>query len=863
MNATFSLLIVAVCAAAPIDSRYPGATTAYQCDFEADSDDDFDGWPVGWVRRRGPGYPHYLDLQLSREPSARGEQCFRFDLNGGAAAVSSPPVEYDDGAEYLVEASVKTEGLKHDEAFIALRFLDEHGNIVQSEFGPRLQTTEWRRVRIGPVYCEHAKARQLVVELHLQPGEKRDLWGSAKFDDVWVGKLPRKSVRGSRPYNVFQVGEPIELHLHLTGLNVPKIRATLELFDREGKLLSTDERTSTVELKDGAVSAAAHTMTWKPSLPDPGHYRGRVAVYGPNGLLREDETAVVVVEPIERLRSGTGSFLGDFGWSILEAASVPQAEHLHTLLHESGARRLKYPVWFANSDSSEAREVMRFVERMNVQGVAVIGTLTPRPAGEVGDDLNTEVAAAQTFREPREKWMPLVEPMMFDLAFKVRAWQLGHDRDLGFMALPGAVDRIAAVKKEFDRIEQDAQVGVPWSWLQEPPQRDRPATRFLALTATPEPTADELGQMLDGNDLPAGVQRWVGMSALSRAEYAPMDRVRDLVERMIAAKAHGAEAVFFVDPFSSETGLLERTGTPTELFLPWRTMAAALDGAKPAGSLTLRNRSRNQLFLRAADAVLIVAADEPTEESLELDGTPHVSDLWEQAVPVKTAERATTFEVGPTPLIVTGLSRNTAAWDQALKLEKPQLREIFGTPQPLALVVHNTYDQPVQGKLTIETPPGWTLRPDVFDVSLGIGEQARLPFEVTLPPTGETGDRLLRIEHDLSADQRRQFAVYREIRVGVGDIVLEVDTRIVDDTLEVEQRLVNNSASSVSFRCNLFAPNQRRMRTLINDLPPGIDVQVYRLPDARSLRGRTLWIRAEEQGGNRVLSVRFIVGEDS
>jgi hypothetical protein len=213
--------------------------------------------------------------------------------------------------------------------------------------------------------------------------------------------------------------------------------------------------------------------------------------------------------------------------------------------------------------------------------------------------------------------------------------------------------------------------------------------------------------------------------------------------------------------------------------------------------------------------------------------------------------------------VVSGLSRQTAAWDRALKLDKPQLREVFGSPQSVALVLRNTYGQPVQGKVTIVAPQAWVLRPSSFDVSLGIGEEVRLPFTVILPPTGVSGDTLLQIDHDLSADARRQFSLYREVQVGSGEIKLEVDTRVVDGEVEVEQRLINNSAGPVSFRSNLFAPNQRRLRTLIQNLPPGVDVQTYHLPDAKSLNGRTLWIRAEEIGGSRVLSVRFTIGEET
>ncbi len=76
----------------------------------------------------------------------------------------------------------------------------------------------------------------MVVELHLEPGDGRDLRGSALFDDVWIGKLPRKSLRGSQPYNVFHVGEPIELDVTLTGLTAPEIKAKLDIYGPRGKL---------------------------------------------------------------------------------------------------------------------------------------------------------------------------------------------------------------------------------------------------------------------------------------------------------------------------------------------------------------------------------------------------------------------------------------------------------------------------------------------------------------------------------------------------------------------------------------------------------------------------------------------------
>ncbi|MCE9607132.1 MAG: hypothetical protein K8U03_19785 [Planctomycetia bacterium] len=871
MNALLSLLIVAVAGGAPIESasqagsvppvgnKPHNAADVYYCGFEEESDDDFDGWPQGWQRRRGSGYPHYLEIKISREPSFAGEYCFRMNLNGGAAAASSPPQAYDAGSEYVAEVQMKTIGLKHDKAFLALRFLDDKQKVVQSEISRHeRQNDAWHKVRVGPVFCDRPEVRSVVVELHLEPGESQDLRGSALFDELRLGRLPRKNVRGKRPYNVFPVGEPVELSLTLTGIHEPTLRAKLELFDRSGRSVSSDEQTSVLDPKH---PLDPRTVQWKPNVSEPGYYRGEVSLYGAEGRLQSDATSLVIVEPLAKLSAQETSGPGEFGWSVSDATHVPRVDQLHALLHETGVRRLKYPVWFDAKKPESGVALKKFIDRLNVQGIGIVGTLTPHTQAMDARFMPGEISAAQTFRLERDQWFPTIEPVLLDLAFKVRGWQLGDDRDFGFQELPGAVDRIGAVKREFDRIEQDAMVGVAWSWLNEPPQEAKPTWRYLALTAIPDLTAEETKQYMETAERP-GVERWLSLSALPRDDYTIETRVRDLVDRVVAAKRAGAQSVFFLDPFHSETGLLERNGAPTEMYLPWRTLTTIIDGARPVESVRLPGGSRNQLFLRQQDAVMLLSSDTPTTEPADLEGNVRFFDLWGRTITPREEAGKSVVDVGQAPIVAVGLDRDTFVWDGACRIEQPQLQESFGVGQPSSLSIVNTFKQTVQGKITIVGPPGWTIRPSTFDISLAEGQKLRLPFQVVLPLSSESGFQLLRIEHDLASDKRRQFHLYREVQIGDNSVVLEVQTKFVGDELEVEQRLSNNSQKNVSFRCYLYAPNQRRMRAQVVELPPGIDVRTFRVPNGRALIGKTLWLRVEEQNGTRVLSNRFTVKAD-
>jgi hypothetical protein len=45
------------------------------------------------------------------------------------------------------------------------------------------------------------------------------------------------------------------------------------------------------------------------------------------------------------------------------------------------------------------------------------------------------------------------------------------------------------------------------------------------------------------------------------------------------------------------------------------------------------------------------------------------------------------------------------------------------------------------------------------------------------------------------------------------------------------------------------------------NLSRGTNLKVYTLPDGEELIGKTLWVRAEEMAGDRVLNYRFNVAE--
>jgi hypothetical protein len=120
----------------------------------------------------------------------------------------------------------------------------------------------------------------------------------------------------------------------------------------------------------------------------------------------------------------------------------------------------------------------------------------------------------------------------------------------------------------------------------------------------------------------------------------------------------------------------------------------------------------------------------------------------------------------------------------------------------------------------------------------------------------------LRVDFDIAADRNCRFSVFGGIQVGLGDVEIAVDSRLDEQgNLMVEQHLTNRSNRLISFNCLLFVPDRRRERRQVLNLARGRTTNVFLLPDGRELVGKTLWLRAEEIGGARILNQHFTARE--
>jgi hypothetical protein len=878
MPSLLSLLIVASVAAAPTGGGvgtdrgaaaasstegYSDAVEVFHCDFgQKQWDSDFDHWPDQWVREQSAAYPHYLPIRISDEPIPVKGRSLRIDLDGGAAAIFSPRFKVNSIFSYILEANIKTNALVRDEAYVAVTFYDAKNKPLETFISERLRrNNDWTKVCIGPIAPPGENVDHAVIGLHLEPTQRADVHGTAWFAGVWVGRLPRMTISSNSRDDLFLKGDRPTITCTAAGFATENSRVSFELLDAAGNVIAGEQKNLRVaggaaaDLEsDGAEQSATESLgraTWNPPIPDVGYYHVRVAMPGRIGVVHRRELSLAVIQP------QPGPESGEFGWTLPEGENPLTLTQLLELISHVGINWVKFPVWNSSQDAARSERLAWLAERLHFQHIEMVGLLHQPPPDvrhQLGDIAHP--LAAQIFATDQQRWSPSLEPILASLSLKVRWWQLGLDKDTSFVGYPSAGEKIEQLRKLTARFGQKVYLGIGWSWLNELPLKAQ-AWDFVSLSADPPLTPQEQSTYLDATAA-CKTRRWIVIEPLPADEYSIEARAGDLSRRMLAAKIHGADAAFVPQVFNSRQGLMNDDGTVGDLLLPWRTTALTLAGTEYLGSCDLPGGSVNHIFSRGNDTMMVVWNDRPTQERMYFGENSRQTDLWGRSIPLPTRDGQQLLEVGPMPVFVTGVQGSLMRWRMSVRFAQKQLPSLFGVRQENTLLVKNDFGQGVSGQIQLIVPEGWRSIPREFNFKLAAGETLRQPVEWTLPLDAASGRQDLRLDFDLSADRRYQFSVHRDIDIGQDDVVVQANTRLnASGELEIEQRITNETEKVVSFKVYVYIPDRQPLVSQVVELGHGTDTKLLRVANGTQLIGKTLLLRADEIGGERIINHRF------
>ena len=844
------------------------ADTVFACDFEEGSDPNYDGWPDGWTRKRGPSYPQYLRMKIDEDCSAldRGA-VFRFFLDGGAAKAVSPKRAIEPRFSYRLEALVKGFGLKHDHVSISIAFLDSDLQILETYSSPPLvEMGKWTLLQTASVAPTDPSARWAVVTLDVEPGEKEDLTGEVMFDDVHFVRLPRMSLTAVENQRILQTGQSINVVCEVSGNLDDDDRIQFSLIDHNGVVFEQSEQKLVRETpaKEAAGSQESNTTVEsggatgkakaKFRLDTPGYYRV-VATMGLSRMsLSPREISFAVVPPSRRPETGV------FGWSLANGAGPIPAQELPQFLLEAGVHSLKYPVWFPTQTPSVGERIAWLAERLSLAEIEMVGVLDQPSKQDYERFQQVSGAPIALLLDEPAVWGPTVDPVFTRLSLKVHRWQLGRDDDHSFVSYPNLQGKISQIRNYLSRYGHTAKLGLNWSTDHASPTRDA-RWSFLSYGEDARDatlTASELEEL--GRDATSQAnESFFVLRPLPQSVYPTDVRVRDLIERMIAVRRLGYDRCFVSNPFDTETGIMRPEGTPGELFIPWRLAAEFLGGSEYQGSIQLQGGSPNHVFVRGNDCVIVAWNERPTIEHAYLGEDAEQMDPFGRTTTIKPEEkdgsRQHSLPLGPTPTFFIGVESYVAQWLLSCDFVDGQVKSLFGRQQDVTVKFKNPFPQPVGGQVTLHAPTLWDAPPRPIRFRMGSGEEKIERIPIQLSPVASTGPQKVRLDFEITAGRVYRFSVHRTIYVGLPDVSVEVETRVNRlGELVVEQHVTNTSDRLVSFQCILFAPGRRRQRKQIINLGRDRTTVTFILPNAEELLGQDLWTRAEEIGGARILN---------
>ncbi|HVT26935.1 MAG TPA: hypothetical protein VHE81_02845, partial [Lacipirellulaceae bacterium] len=892
------------------EGRQTDAVTVFHCAFGDNWDINYDAWPDHWVRKTGMGFPQYVEIAIQKDATAVGHKALQIDLDGASAAVVSPPIRVMSRFSYVFEAQLKNVGLQYSRVTIVLDFCDSAGRVLQTAKTDPFSTTKgWQSIQLGPVEPSDPSIDHVTIGLQALQGHKGDLHGHVSLANVTLKRLPRIDVTTNNSCNVYTSLDGVEIKCTLSGIREPDPEIDFQLLDGTNRALQKEHfRLNGRAIADGAPRGAGATevgvgpagyegtIHWHPKIPDYGFYHVVVlmkSAVASGGVRMNTERQLgsrnvdlVVVPKLPMPRHG------EFGWSLPEGDRPLPFQDLSRLLPEVGINWVKVPLWFDATSPRRGDELIRFVELLGASNIDVVGIID-RPPNQLqsGNALHHPTSIADLLSQTSSTWVAALEPVMTRLSLRVRWWQLGSDYDTSYSGLKALNKHIADLRTALFRFGQDVRIGMCWDWSNSNAQTGNVRWDFEQLCSEKEPTATKWEKLLS---MPPSnsAQRWVIIEPPPRptgtaenSEAAFQARATEFVHRLIAAKVHGAEAIFVSKPFDDDNGLMRADGMPADLLLPWRTTAAMLGGAKYLGEMQLPFGSDNRVFMRGdGQVVMVVWNAAPTREILYLGEHVQQFDLLGRATPAKLQGHEQMIEVGPTPTFVLGLHPAVTQWRMSTHFEKRQIPSI-SKRQHNSLQFTNFFPQGVGGTVKVFVlqdrgsgeyttdqemvpttgfaPDRWTIEPSQGNFQLAANAKMKFPFDVQLK-SALYGKKPVRIDFTVEADEKIEFSVYREMEVGTEDLTLDVKSHLdKEGTLVVEQTMTNKAPHLADFKCSLWAYGHRPQRMQVYRLGKTPDRKVYRISNGRELLGKELWLDLEELNGPRILKYRIVATAES
>lgn len=839
-----------------------------------------------------------------------------FKMDGGAAEVSSPIVPVDKQSVYGFEMAVQSQPCDF-EVVGALVFLDSNKQPVFETLTPAVNgQADWKLVGTQMTYVDASKVEYVQVVVRIIPKTVKAFRGEFGVDSVRILRMPKIKLAVDKPTKIYRQGESIRVQCTASGMKNDHTEIEIHAYDHNGnKVASISKSFNRVDGGASPVKPETSAATSGNTLPGPnapakspagrststlpGSPKNNPAKYISDKLVRKNLTSATqyweggcewtipglpsgYYELRTKLAQGhstvfelneqfivlpknlTATLDTRFGWTLNTTAHQINPEALVDIVREGRAGRVKVPIWYDARDSKAQDAYTRLVDRLQTAGVSCVGVIGAPPESLREHFRSKRFNDASSILEDKSIWQSFLDPVIRQMCVRLIDFQVGWDDETEFAMNPRFSDSIESLRRLLKLYGPETQLTAsrsPWVEVANVKSIDN-----WQLTSEIELAASEVQNLQPKANEALGVGKcWTSITPISAEKYGLATRTQDLAARMIeCVKPSTTSSTAWVSrPFDDDVGVLSPNGGPREMFLPYRSMADALSGMTYFGRMELSAGCANSLVGNESKVRLIMWSQTPCTEQLYLGDKVIAYDIWGTKVPVDIVQTEfgpeQKIQVGHWPIIVDGIDPQVARWRMGISIANHRLDSILGQTQKVLVRFSNPFPNPISGKIHLHSPELFAEQDEsgVFDIDANSTADVAVP--VLLRPDASTQDTPVKIVVTVQFPTSTRFFVEKFLPVGTDEFDVDVNYRTdQSNQLIVDVEITNNGKSPVDFDCMLLMPDRPRERLQIIHIKERA-LRVIVLPNANTLVGKTLWLRCEQIGADRVINRRITI----
>ncbi len=801
-------------ATAQSDDPLEGRTVA-SWDFE-ERELHLDPVPLRWFRVNGGAgvdggrFPAWNRAEMSDAHAVSGNWSVMLPTAGGSTAMrlASGVIPVLPGARYAVTAMVRTEGLDHAAARVRAWTLDAQLRPLDS--GQTLSEpvrTEgvWKRVTSVLEVPDDAAWFQVEVLL-LQPEElretarapgqviERDFSGAAWFDDIALIQVPHIEMTTTEVSGMYSAPRRPALTVRIEDMTRRPLDSTIVIHDIDGNEIARREMPRT---------QMGRPIVWEPDLPAYGWYRAVLRVSGESTVLGAARCDFVWGPDIHR----TGRVRG---LGVVLDAALTDDDWVEALLRFAEPRTVELPIRAEYAAAGAARAASMLEHEHEL-------VLVVQPPA-LGD--------ARAVRD----WMGSVADLVARLGERARRVQVGSgDEALAFWAESAPVD-LQLLRSALGETVPRPVVVLPWDI--------RYSTN--AVTSGADALSFRVPWTVSAPGIAVGADAWSGreddalvLEPMPASMGGRRVSCESMVKKAVTAWASGIDRVMLDGAVWIRDG---RLSVSAEL-AAWRTIAQALGGAAPAGSLPAEPRVRTFIGQRAEGGVLIAWSDGVEPESAVIEGYmgsgPFVlRDIFGNRLPLNARGGMVRIELGQSPVILEGVDPRVLRFRAGMRFE-PRVIPARIERQEGDIVISNPWDTPIAGRVRLAEPgpERWEFGPRVIPFRLAPGETRRVPVEFSFGPGEESGRREIIAEVEVRGESDLpQMRIPMPVDVALEGIELSTAYRLIErrdggpSNVLISLVVTNTGTQPIALEAMAFSPGFAGQQAPVGNVRPGDSV---------------------------------------